>query len=474
MAVISSSSRPVRIPLRSRNRGHGFPWISLAGRWLGYAVLICVVISLCYPTETYDTYMTVSDEVSFRLQGYTEAYSETTDWSFFQNDFKHRFGRLPPASLQQWHRYARYHGCLEMDGYQTLHDDLEPYRRQKRQKHRRYYYEKVISSGIHQTDNYMVFQVKNHILTVIAQKCAFDEASIAVIEKNFRWMLTPVVQHTPPLDAIFFFDLHDNPTRKSNPDSLPIFGTCRMTYWTDDQPTTTITTDEYSKATQLRQPFHPDFMDTSYESSSVLLVPYYWALDVSLFSSSGPAFTQRQDAIVWRGVTTGQEWGVSPRFQLVDEYGQKKESGVQLDFGFTGVVQNTSAAHTLPPGTTLAPHMNDAQTQQYKYIMDVDGNAFTSRFPRLLQSGSLLFKSTRFREWYTERLQPYKHYVPVNYNLSDLVEKLTWAHEHPQMAPRIVQNADTASKQFFRRKEMQCYVYRMMLEYNDLFEPTTK
>jgi Glycosyl transferase family 90 len=96
--------------------------------------------------------------------------------------------------------------------------------------------------------------------------------------------------------------------------------------------------------------------------------------------------------------------------------------------------------------------------------------AFTQRFPRLLQSGSLLFKSTRFREWYTERLKPYVHYIPVNYNLTDLEEKITWAYQHPKAAEQIMKNGNFLSKQFFTRKEINCYVYRLILEYHELFE----
>ena len=34
----------------------------------------------------------------------------------------------------------------------------------------------------------------------------------------------------------------------------------------------------------------------------------------------------------------------------------------------------------------------------YRYILDVDGNAWSARFKRLLTTGSLIFKSTIMRE----------------------------------------------------------------------------
>ena len=96
--------------------------------------------------------------------------------------------------------------------------------------------------------------------------------------------------------------------------------------------------------------------------------------------------------------------------------------------------------------------------------------AFTSRFPRMLQSGSLIFKSTRYREWYSERLLPFVDYIPINYNLSDLPAKIAWVHQHPQIAKEIMTHGKYMSKQYLSQREMQCYTYRLMLEYHTLFE----
>lgn len=41
-------------------------------------------------------------------------------------------------------------------------------------------------------------------------------------------------------------------------------------------------------------------------------------------------------------------------------------------------------------------------------------------------SNSLIFKSTIFGEWFQERVQPWVHYVPVQVDLSDLYDSLTF------------------------------------------------
>ena len=115
-------------------------------------------------------------------------------------------------------------------------------------------------------------------------------------------------------------------------------------------------------------------------------------------------------------------------------------------------------------------YMAYSQMQKNKYIMDVDGNSFTERFPNLLQSGSLVFKSTRYKEWYTERLVPYEDYIPVNYDQSDLVEKVAWAYRHPDLMNNITKHALKTIQEQVRTEDMRCYVYRLMIEYQTLFE----
>ena len=45
------------------------------------------------------------------------------------------------------------------------------------------------------------------------------------------------------------------------------------------------------------------------------------------------------------------------------------------------------------------------------------------RTPQFLSSGSLVFKAGLFSDWYDERLIPYKHYLPVKLDYSDLQVK---------------------------------------------------
>lgn len=55
----------------------------------------------------------------------------------------------------------------------------------------------------------------------------------------------------------------------------------------------------------------------------------------------------------------------------------------------------------------FAPVMSVKEQNGYKYILDVDGNAWSGRFHRLMASKSVVFKSTIFPEWYSSRIMPW-------------------------------------------------------------------
>ena len=79
----------------------------------------------------------------------------------------------------------------------------------------------------------------------------------------------------------------------------------------------------------------------------------------------------------------------------------------------------------------------------FKYLISTHGphNEWSNRFRSLLSTGSLVFKQdATLKEFWEFELQPFVHYVPVNADLSDLVEKIEWAQEHDDQARAIAEN----------------------------------
>lgn len=100
-------------------------------------------------------------------------------------------------------------------------------------------------------------------------------------------------------------------------------------------------------------------------------------------------------------------------------------------------------------------------------LKQVDGHAWSSRFKRLITSNGLVFKSTIYPEWFTDRVQPWVHYVPIQVDLSDLWDALTFFRgqpggegAHDDMACKIARDGREWSLSFWRREDMVAYMFR--------------
>ncbi|KAK1231220.1 hypothetical protein PQX77_005665 [Marasmius sp. AFHP31] len=257
-------------------------------------------------------------------------------------------------------------------------------------------------------------------------------------------------------------------------------------------------------------------------------------------STSAPQrWTNKTDErLHWRGTNTGMfaggdmEWDLGQRFRGVDFLGDisKRESGsvihnlpapfmfpYELDVidprtsnggvvtinrtlytsAFMDVSFSGSPISCSSPGVceellkryTWAPPIGrNGVGEQRKYLLDLDGNAWSSRFKRLISSGSVVFKSTVYREWWSDRMQPWVHYVPVQVDLSDLWSVFLFfrgvmnTHEgesgtdgsqyasggggaHDELAKKIGDDGYEWSRTFWRREDMVAYNFRLLLEY---------
>ncbi|KAK4054576.1 Protein O-glucosyltransferase 2 [Microbotryomycetes sp. JL201] len=116
--------------------------------------------------------------------------------------------------------------------------------------------------------------------------------------------------------------------------------------------------------------------------------------------------------------------------------------------------------------------MSADEQNEYKYVIDVDGNGWSGRFHRLMTSKSLVLKSTIFPEWYADRIQPWLHYVPIAPDYSDLWAAMAFFKgdlagrgAHDAMAKEIAYNGRQWAAEFWRWEDMQVYLYRLLLEY---------
>jgi hypothetical protein len=104
---------------------------------------------------------------------------------------------------------------------------------------------------------------------------------------------------------------------------------------------------------------------------------------------------------------------------------------------------------------------------KYRYLIDIDG--FTANTPRValfLHSNSVLFKQlSNDMLWYFGALKPYVHLIPVEKDLSDLIDKIEWARTHDDECKKISNNANDLASQALTQGAVYFYFYRLLEAY---------
>lgn len=125
----------------------------------------------------------------------------------------------------------------------------------------------------------------------------------------------------------------------------------------------------------------------------------------------------------------------------------------------------------------MAPQQDSNEQFRHRILMDLDGNSYSGRFYAHLRSRSLSVKQTLFHEWHDDRLWPWVHYVPVSMGLEELPEVVRW-FTTPGQGERYAKEIAEAGRDWWatalRKEDMQVYMYRLILEYRRLMDPTRK
>jgi len=92
----------------------------------------------------------------------------------------------------------------------------------------------------------------------------------------------------------------------------------------------------------------------------------------------------------------------------------------------------------------MAPHRIPIEEQlAFKYVIHIDGSSTSDRLHWMLKSKSLVFiQETPIKVWAHRGLVAYKHYIPVQEDLSNLVDQILWAEQHSEKAAEIVEAAN--------------------------------
>ncbi|KAL6233437.1 hypothetical protein BDW75DRAFT_232013 [Aspergillus navahoensis] len=200
------------------------------------------------------------------------------------------------------------------------------------------------------------------------------------------------------------------------------------------------------------------FQDILYPS------PWYWANKVPYVMQKDYKWEEKIDKLYWRGSTTGGfskggGWRRHHRQLMVSNINAldnakilAKTDGQQwkakevdrsnyrnfFDVQFTSVGQcdhNDCAAQM--EYFNITKPVDQQEAWSYKYLIDIDGNAFSGRYHAFLKSNSLACKVALFREWHDERLKPWVHYVPLSLKGDELVETMRYFSSEEEARNRL-------------------------------------
>ena len=233
------------------------------------------------------------------------------------------------------------------------------------------------------------------------------------------------------------------------------------------------------------------FQDILYPS------PWYWSGKVSYDEHKDYDWEKKQEKMYWRGSTTGGfsrdgGWRRQHRQRFVQKINALDTTEVMQNESFNGSVfwklkevprmdqkdlfdVKFSHIGQCDPGDCDAQReffdiVKPAGQQDawaYKYLVDIDGNAFSGRFYAFLKSKSLVYKVAMFREWHEEWIRPWVHYIPLGLKGNEYVESVRYFNaeeEGKTQAHRVANQGRNWAEKVLRNEDFEVWFFRLLLE----------
>lgn len=256
------------------------------------------------------------------------------------------------------------------------------------------------------------------------------------MEKAFTFLATK--RELPDLD--FVFSLHDELVDHPNP-AVPIFCFCQNT------------------AASAGRILIPDF-------EALMLTPPL-IKQVNRGIEKTP-WGKKRDQLFWRGATTGTFFTADNiekchRVQLVK---MSIEHPKLINARLTTLVQG---AEKFPE--EFQPYMGKFASVpkhlKYKYQLLIDGNsaAFSRAYWQLFSNSVIFKQASPYIQWFYGALKPNIHYISVKRDLSNLIDKLSWAKRNENLCKKISEQAQEFAKQNLTQEAIFEYLYLVLLEY---------
>lgn len=225
----------------------------------------------------------------------------------------------------------------------------------------------------------------------------------------------------------------------------------------------------------------PDWLDGDPTSANTLTIPDFfmqdskYAKDVAAIerAASQLPFTQRNDAILWRGGLSGPDYPDAnncmdfPRYHLLL---QALRSPEIIDARLTHYENfaPTTAGNALRERLenwfgAVAPFMRMADFTTHKYLVSLDGVcASWKRVAAILWTGSVLLMQNRWQQFFYPGLAAWEHYLPIADDVSDIATRYAWLQENPAQAASIAQNGAEFARHILTEAAVDSYMCTLL------------
>lgn len=195
------------------------------------------------------------------------------------------------------------------------------------------------------------------------------------------------------------------------------------------------------------------------------------------FEVKNVPWEDRKSVAVFRGGSTGCGVTIKTNIRLKAAYISSKkptddDGSLLLDAGITNwnlrprKLKNEQYLQTIDIKNlpfSLVPRLTPQEQAEYKYILHLDGHVSAFRLGAELSSGGcILLPSSKYKLWYRDFLVPYKHYVPVKGDLSDLIKKIKWCKRHDEKCKKIAKRAKKFAEKYITKKGILDYLQKLL------------
>lgn len=140
----------------------------------------------------------------------------------------------------------------------------------------------------------------------------------------------------------------------------------------------------------------------------------------------------KSNQLCWRGGCSGVDGGNSIRVRFVKHLADQ-HANVRLSWWWS---ENKSI-----PSYLFADRIDPTEFIKYKIFFIIDGNCIASNHCWGFAVGSVPFLISNANCWFMEYIQPFIHYIPIKYDLTDLDYWIEWVNENDEKAQEIAKNA---------------------------------